>query len=72
VTPQQRPLAEAAKAQVGALLHAPIATAVLPAGPFWPAEAYHQDYARRNVAAYTAYRIGCGRDGRLAALWRGR
>jgi peptide-methionine (S)-S-oxide reductase len=69
VTPQQAPIANAAKAQVGALLHRPIATAILPAGRFWPAEAYHQDFARRNVAHYQAYRIGCGRDARLAAVW---
>ena len=69
VTPAQRAAAMAAKTQVGAQLRRPIATAILPAGQFWPAEAYHQDFARRNVAHYTAYRIGCGRDGRLATLW---
>lgn len=72
VTPSQRPVAEAAKAQVAALLRRPIATAILPAGTFWPAEAYHQDFARRNAAHYGAYRVGCGRDARLAALWAGR
>ena len=26
----------------------PIVTTIEPAGPFYPAEAYHQDYYRRN------------------------
>lgn len=36
---------------------------------FWPAEAYHQDYARRNPVPYGYYRWACGRDRRLDALW---
>jgi peptide-methionine (S)-S-oxide reductase len=36
---------------------------------FWPAEEEHQDFARRNSAHYSAYRIGCGRDRRLAHIW---
>jgi peptide-methionine (S)-S-oxide reductase len=42
---------------------------ILPAGPFWPAEEYHRDYARRNKLSYEMYRIGCGRDARLAEVW---
>ena len=72
VTPQQRPVAEAGKAEVGRILQRPIVTAILPAGRFWPAEANHQDFARRNALHYNAYRIGCGRDRQLQALWRGR
>ena len=34
-----------------------------------PAEAYHQDYARRNPAAYSRYRRGCGKDARIRAVW---
>jgi peptide-methionine (S)-S-oxide reductase len=70
--PQERAQAEAVKAQVARTLGRPVATKVLPAGRFWPAEAYHQDYARKNPVAYATYRIGCGRDARLAAVWRGR
>ena len=67
----QRAAALQEKAKVAAELKGkPIATAILPAQTFWPAEGYHQDYARKNVAAYTAYRIGCGRDYSLAAVWR--
>ncbi|MEO8198987.1 MAG: peptide-methionine (S)-S-oxide reductase MsrA [Gemmatimonadota bacterium] len=47
----------------------PIATQVLRETPFYPAEAYHQDYARRNPVGYGSYRIGCGRDAKLDAVW---
>lgn len=35
----------------------------------WPAEAYHQNYARRNGIQYRYYRWSCGRDRRLDAVW---
>jgi peptide-methionine (S)-S-oxide reductase len=68
-SPQQRAAAVAATQAAAAQLHRPIATRVLPNVQFWPAEGYHQDYARRNVIAYNAYRIGCGRDGLLHSVW---
>jgi len=36
---------------------------------FWPAEDYHQNYARRNGVKYRYYRWSCGRDRRLDAVW---
>ncbi|HEY3695529.1 peptide-methionine (S)-S-oxide reductase MsrA [Phenylobacterium sp.] len=69
---QERADALAVKAQAARTLGKPVATQVLPAGRFWPAEAYHQDYARKNPAAYAAYRTGCGRDRALRAVWAGR
>ena len=71
-SPQEQAEAQAVKAQVGKALGQRIATEIRPAGTFWPAEAYHQDYARKNPVSYTAYRVGCGRDARLKAVWRGR
>jgi peptide-methionine (S)-S-oxide reductase len=47
----------------------PIVTEVARAGPFYPAEAYHQDYYKKNAVRYSYYRASCGRDVRLAALW---
>jgi peptide-methionine (S)-S-oxide reductase len=48
---------------------APLATRILPAATFWPAEAYHQDYYRENPIRYRFYRKSCGRDARLEKVW---
>jgi peptide-methionine (S)-S-oxide reductase len=68
---EQQRLAEASRAalQASGRLPGPIATQISQAGPFYPAEAYHQDYARRNPLRYRFYRNGCGRDARLRELW---
>ena len=48
---------------------APIVTEVVPLTAFHPAEAYHQDYYRKNAVRYQFYATGCGRYARLDELW---
>ena len=47
----------------------PIVTDILPLGAFYPAEAYHQDYHRKNPIRYNWYRSGSGRDRFLKKRW---
>ena len=65
----QRAAAEASKKRVQQMFTQPVIVAIEDAGPFYPAEEYHQDYHSKNDAQYRFYRWGCGRDTRLAQIW---
>jgi peptide methionine sulfoxide reductase msrA/msrB len=68
---EQRHLAEASKtalAQSGRF-DKPIATEIVPAGAFYAAEDYHQDYAKKNPVRYKYYRYQSGRDQYLERVW---
>jgi peptide-methionine (S)-S-oxide reductase len=66
---QQKAAAEASKAALEKRFGRKIVTDILPAGPFYVAEDYHQDYAKKNPVRYHFYRFNCGRDQRLEAIW---
>ena len=69
-TDAQKPEAEASRlAAVRILGAARFKTPVRDSGRFWPAEAYHQDFARLNPVRYSAYARFCGRSDRLRTIW---
>jgi peptide methionine sulfoxide reductase msrA/msrB len=69
---RQRDLAETSKQRLGAsgVFDKPIVTPIVPLGDFYPAEAYHQDYHKKNPLRYKWYRSGSGRDRFLKNAWK--
>jgi len=49
----------------------PIATEILPAMKFWPAEDYHQQYYRKNPLRFEAFEHGSGRVSYKDKTWPG-
>ena len=66
---EQKRQAEASKAKTATQLGKPIATEVVAATAFYPAEGYHQDYYKKNPVRYRVYKWNCGRAQRLEELW---
>ena len=65
----QKALQSRAALEKSGRLKRPIVTEIVAAGPFYPAEDYHQDYYKKDPFRYNLYRFNCGRDARLEALW---
>lgn len=70
--------AVASKAEIGKELGKPVATTIAMATTFWPAEGYHQEFWKgtdqfqpgyTRADWYKMYRAGCGKNGKVAALW---
>lgn len=66
--------AAAARAVIAAVdrtgvFDAPLPLAVLPRATFYPAEDYHQDYAKNNALKYSYYRTASGRTAYIDRVW---
>ena len=73
-TEEQRVAAELSKEALAASgrFAKPIVTDIRPAEPFYPAEDYHQDFYKKDTAAYEADRAQSGRDEFIDANWKDR
>ena len=67
----QKKLAERSRERLreSGIFDKPVVTEIVPAGKFYRAEGYHQDYYKNNPLQYKIYRSGSGRDQYLEKTW---
>jgi peptide methionine sulfoxide reductase msrA/msrB len=61
-----------AKIDAEKVFEKPIVTPVIPKSTFWPAEAYHQNYAANHSLKYGYFRSASGRDAFIKRAWKGK
>ena len=68
---EQKRIAEESKAELdkSGRFSKPVVTEIVPFSEFYTAEAYHQDYYKKNPLRYKFYRYGSGRDQFLESTW---
>jgi methionine-S-sulfoxide reductase len=69
---EQQRLAEISKQKIASMgkFKEPIATEITPAGEFFEAEEYHQDYYKKNALHYKLYKKGSGREDFINKTWK--
>ena len=71
---EQKEKAESSKRalQESGRFNGEIATEVIPAAPFYPAEEHHQNYHKKNPLHYRRYKQGSGREAFIEEFWQGK
>ena len=69
----QKRIAEASKKKIddSGKFKKPVATEIRPYTNFYPAEEYHQDYAKKKPREYTQYKTYSGREAFIEKMWGG-
>lgn len=57
------------KLEASGKFNKPIATHIVPASEFYPAEDYHQEYYKKNATHYNRYKAASGRDQFKKKVW---